>query len=165
MFKKCHSGIWKKYLFLTQKGWRWWGDWPSVIPCFVRHYLLGAAKLLKQKIKNSYRSWFLQWLFLHKWSSWGLSKKKHTHTFERVLKGVPIPFPSPIFLKVSLCSAQFPFPFLIFDSFSHSQWPNPIPSGLNPIFLVQNLTNPNFHFTPSGPSPDKVLICSSHLSD
>ena len=39
-----------------------------------------------------------------------------------------------------------------FDIFSHSQWKNPSPSDLNPIFPGQNQANPSIHFTPSRPS-------------
>ena len=57
-------------------------------------------------------------------------------------RGIPIPFPSSIFFQIPLRNSQILFPFLIFNIFSHSQWPNPSPSGLNPIFPGQNLLIP-----------------------
>ena len=47
-----------------------------------------------------------------------------------------------------------PFPFLTF--LSHSQWPNPSLSDLNPIFPGQKQANPSSHFTTSG------LTCSEN---
>ena len=64
--------------------------------------------------------------------------------FKRVLKGDwgTNPISQPIFFEIPLHSAQIPFPFLICDFFPHSQWPNPGPSGFNPIFPGQKQANP-----------------------
>ena len=56
-----------------------------------------------------------------------------------------------------------PFLFFISNIFSHSYWPNPIPSGLNPIFLGEKPANPNTHFTPSGPSNNWNYIFLKYL--
>ena len=45
------------------------------------------------------------------------------------------------FFQIPFRNSQNPFPFLIFNIFPNSQWPNLSPSmhGLNPIFPGQNL--------------------------
>ena len=53
-------------------------------------------------------------------------------------RGVPIPFPSPVFSKIPLRSAQIPFLFLIFDIILPFPVTKLRPSGLNPTFPGKN---------------------------
>ena len=48
--------------------------------------------------------------------------------------------------------------------FSHSQWPNPSPSDLNPIFPGQKQANPSSHFTPQDPHDRGITLQAEFLS-
>ena len=67
-------------------------------------------------------------------------------------------FPAHFFSRSLFAILQSHSHFWFLTFFSHSQRPNLSPSGLNPIFPGQKIGQTQFHFTPSGPSYQVVLI-------